>query len=155
MSVPSASFDRYRIADLCVIVVLGGLVAWYCVDAVQASRNIYNLIFVLPVSGLVLVLCTVQFVVGATKLRRPQTEQEPIAHIVPVVALFSAYVLSLHWLGFDVGTLLFLSLFLWIHGERRLPWLFAYSLVFAALVSLFFSKMLPYPMPMMLLPTAY
>lgn len=155
MSQQSGIVNKHRIADLFVLLVLASLVALYCVDAVRASRSIYNLIFVLPVTGLVLLLCLVQFVIGIPKVRRVAAEREPVAHIVPVVTLFAGYILSLHWIGFDIGTFVFLALFLWIHGERRFFWLLGYSISFAFLVSIFFSKMLPYPMPMLVLTTAY
>lgn len=155
MSRHSGIVNKHRIADLFVLLVLASLVGLYGIDAIRASRSLYNLIFVLPVTGLVLLLCLAQFVAGAPKIRTVAEEQEPIAHVVPVVALFAAYVLSLHWIGFDVGTLLFLAVFLWLHGERRWPWLLGYSIGFASLVSIFFSKMLPYPMPMLILTSAY
>ena len=155
MSSPSQAVNKHRIADLIVLLILAVLVAVYCVDAVRASTSIYNLILVLPVTVIVLVLCLMQFVVGVPKIRQEEQAREPIGPVIPVVALFSAYILSLHWLGFDVGTSLFLVAFLWLHGERRWPWLLGYSIGFAFLLSLFFSKMLPYPMPMLLLNTAY
>jgi putative tricarboxylic transport membrane protein len=34
--------------------------------------------------------------------------------------LFVLFVLSLEWLGFDVGTFVFISAFLWLNGERRI-----------------------------------
>ena len=155
MSRQSGIVNRHRLADLFVLLVLASLVALYCVDAVRASRSIYNLILVLPVTGLVLLLCLAQFVIGVPRIRTAEEEREPVGHVIPVVALFAAYILSLHWIGFDVGTLLFLAVFLWLHGERRWPWLLGYSISFAFLVSIFFSKMLPYPMPMLVLTTAY
>lgn len=155
MSRHSGLVNKHRIADLLVLLVLASLVGLYAIDAMRASRSLYNLIFVLPVTGLVLLLCLAQFVASVPKIRTVAEEQEPVAHVVPVVALFAAYVLSLHWIGFDVGTLLFLAVFLWLHGERRWPWLLGYSIGFASLVSIFFSKMLPYPMPMLILTSAY
>lgn len=155
MSRQSGTVNKHRIADLLVLLVLASLVGLYGIDAMRASRSLYNLIFVLPVTGLVLLLCLAQFVASVPKIRTVTEEQEPVAHVVPVVALFAAYVLALHWIGFDVGTFLFLAVFLWLHGERRWPWLLGYSIGFASLVSIFFSKMLPYPMPMLILTSAY
>lgn len=152
---PPRLLNRHRLVDLFVLLLLAGLVALYAADAVRASRSIYNLILVLPVSGLVLALCLVQFIAGVPRVRSAEQEREPVTDIVPVVVLFAAYVLSLHWLGFDLGTTLFLGVFLWLHGERRWVWLLAYSMSFGFLVSLFFSMMLPYPMPMTILSTQY
>ena len=86
---------------------------------------------------------------------REQPELDPVKSIVPVVSLFAGYVITLPWLGFDVGTFLFISLFLWFHGERRWQWVLGYGLCAATLMALFFSAMLPYPMPMLLLATDY
>jgi hypothetical protein len=155
MSGQPKNFDKHRIADLVVLLLLASLVVIYCYDAVRASGSVLNLIFVLPVTVIVLVLCLIQFVVSVPELRSETEKQEPISDIFPVVVLFAAYVISLHWLGFDVGTCLFLAVFLWRHGERRWPWLVGYSISFAFALSIFFSKLLPYPMPMLILNSAY
>ncbi len=155
MSQRSAGLNTHRLADLVVLVTLAVLVALYCIDAVQASRSVYNLIFVLPVGVLVLLLCAAQFFVGVPKLRQEEAQPEPATDVLPVILLFSLYVLTLHWTGFDVGTTLFIGAFLWLHGERRLAWLAAYAISFGFLISFFFSYMLPYPMPMLVLTTAY
>lgn len=134
-----------------MLLVLAGLVAVYCIDAVRASTDVLNLILVLPVTAIVLVLCVAQFV---QNVRRPSVDVErrdASRDALPVAGLFAAYILSLPWLGFDVGTCLFIAAFLWWHGERRWPWLLGYSLGFAFALALFFSRMLPYPMPMLML----
>jgi putative tricarboxylic transport membrane protein len=151
----SKNFNKHRIADLLVLLLLASLVAIYCVDAVRASTSILNLIFVLPLTVIVLVLCLIQFVINVPKLQSETDKKEPIKDILPVVGLFAAYVISLHWLGFDVGTSLFLAVFLWLHGERRWPWVIGYSIGIAFALSIFFSKMLPYPMPMLILNSSY
>ena len=149
------NFNKHRMADLLVLLLLASLVVIYCFDAVRASTSILNLILVLPVTVIVLALCLIQFVVSVPKLRSEVEKQEPLSDIFPVAGLFAAYVISLHWLGFDVGTCLFLAVFLWRHGERRWPWLIGYSISYAFALSIFFSKMLPYPMPMLVLNSAW
>ncbi|MFG1488182.1 tripartite tricarboxylate transporter TctB family protein [Oceanospirillum sp. HFRX-1_2] len=143
-------------ADLAVLAGLVAFVLWYLADAWSASQSVENLILILPIAGLAVLLCTLDLI---NQLRKGPTEEhdsrEPIVEIMPVMGLFAAYVLTLEWLGFDVGTLLFVSAFLWLQGERRKVWLLGYGLCFAFLVALFFSYMLPYPMPMLLLPTDY
>ncbi|MDH3265814.1 MAG: tripartite tricarboxylate transporter TctB family protein [Gammaproteobacteria bacterium] len=147
--------NKDKIADLSVLLVLAGLVVLYGIDSIQASTHVLNLILVLPVTVAVLVLCAIQFVIDVPQLRQPAQDRKSVSHVFPVMALFAAYVISLEWLGFDVGTFVFLVAFLWLHGERRWPWLFGYAISFAALMVLFFSTMLPYPMPMLILNTAY
>ncbi|MCP3907629.1 tripartite tricarboxylate transporter TctB family protein [Pseudomonadales bacterium] len=149
------TFNKHQIADLLVLTVLLALVLGYCWDAYNASSQVINLILVLPLTGLVFILCAIEFINQWRKRDQQAPELEPFATIVPVVSLFAAYVVTLPWLGFDVGTCLFIALFLWCHGERRWRWLLGYSLCFASLMTWFFSQMLPYPLPMLILPTEY
>jgi hypothetical protein len=155
MSGQRPALNKNKIGDLLVVLILAGLVALYGYDSVQASAHLLNLILVLPLTVIVLVLCLVQFVVDVATLRSGTEAKMPVQDVLPVMALFAAYVVSLEWLGFDVGTFFFLVAFLWLHGEQRWPWLLGYSLSFSSLMALFFSKMLPYPMPMLILNTAY
>lgn len=147
MSSRAETIGKRRFADLAVVLVLAGMSALYGFDAVRASTHIYNLILVLPLTLLVLGLCVAQLV---ATLRSPEPEAErpeSPGDAWRVMLLFTLYVLSLDWLGFDVGTCLFIAAFLFMHGERRWLWLIAYSLAFAFLVTFFFRQMLPYPMP--------
>ena len=143
--------NRHRIADLLVLVALTVLVILYGIDSIRASTETLNLIFVLPVTVIVLILCAVSFIMQVPRIHADTTGREPVGNVFPVMALFTVYVVTLPWLGFDVGTLAFVLAFLWLHGERRWPWLIGYALSFAGFMALFFSKMLPYPMPMLLL----
>ena len=155
MQTGAGDFDRNRLADLLVLGILAGLAATYCIDAYRASSHILNLILVLPVTVIVLVLCTIQFILAVPRVREPDTSADPVKDVLPVMALFTFYVVTLEWLGFDVGTFLFIGAFLWWHGERRWQWVIGYALAFSMSMALFFSKMLPYPMPMLILESAY
>ncbi len=146
------TLSKHNLADLAVLLGLVAIVLWYALDAYTVSTQILNLILIVPVTSLVLILCGVQLVRQLTLGEPPSADLKPAAEAFPVIALFAAYVLTLPWLGFDVGTCLFIGLFLWFHGERRWPWLIAYSVVFASLATLFFSRMLPYPMPLLVFP---
>lgn len=145
-----------------VIICLAVFSAWYAYDAYQASSSLDNLILVFPVVIAVLILCVYQFFIDLNTVKTTQPDTEPddkpkddVLTVIPVIVLFALYVLTLEYLGFDVGTVLFLAIFLVFHGERRIAWILGYSLVYGFLVAYFFSMMLPYPMPMMLLPTDY
>jgi putative tricarboxylic transport membrane protein len=134
-------------ADLAVLLVLASASALYCYDAIRGSTHIYNLILVLPLTVLVLGLCIAEFVVSI-RTAEPEVERtESPRDIWPVMLLFAVYVVSLRWLGFDVGTCLFVGVFLYMQGERRWSWLIGYSIAFAFVVTYFFREMLPYPMP--------
>ncbi len=155
MSSPENKINKSRAADFVVLLVLASLVAAYAIDSYSASTEVLNLILVLPLTIIVLVLCLIQFV---AELRGPTSippARDNVTDAAPVIGLFAVYVLSLNWLGFDVGTALFVAAFLWFHGERRLPWLLGYSIALGFALALFFSAMLPYPMPMLVLSTAY
>lgn len=150
---PVRRFTSHRLADLFVLLLLAAAAGVYCYDAVRASTDILNLIVVMPMTMVVLVLCLCQFVLSIKDETAAGEADGLITDVLPVIGLFAGYVLSLNWLGFDVGTFMFLIAFLWLHGERRWPWLFAYSISFALALTIFFSKMLPYPMPTLILRT--
>ena len=135
--------------------MLASLVTAYAIDSYSASTEVLNLILVLPLTIIVLALCLIQFVVELRDTTSMPPARDNVTDAVPVIGLFAVYVLSLNWLGFDVGTALFVAAFLWFHGERRLPWLLGYSIALGFALALFFSAMLPYPMPMLVLSTAY
>ena len=136
-----------RMADLAVLLVLASMAALYCYDVVTASTHIYNLILVLPLTILVITPCVIQFFLTLRAKTPPTRQNAEPANAWPAMLLFAAYVLSLNWLGFDVGTCLFTAAFLYQQGERRWLWLIGYAVAFALLVTVFFREMLPYPMP--------
>jgi hypothetical protein len=142
-----------QIADLLVLVALAGLVVWYFIDARSASTHILNLILILPVTVLTLILCLVQCLRQLFGPPEKERALEPVKSVLTVILLFVIYTLTLPWLGFDVGTCLFIGTFLWFHGERRWPWIGGYSVSFASVASLFFAAMLPYPLPMLVFPS--
>jgi len=155
----------HQIADLSLILILASLALIYLYDAYQASPHIMNLILILPITVLLLLLCSFEFVKqwlanihqqqSQTVDTDEKTELEPLSSVIPVILFFVFYILTLQWLGFDVGTFIFISSFLWYHGERRWLWVIGYGFGFALTTSLFFSAMLPYPLPMLILETAY
>ena len=135
--------------------MLASLVTLYGIDAYRASSDILNLILVLPIIAVVLALCLAQFVIEWRDVTAATSARDSVADVAPVIGLFAAYVLTLQWLGFDIGTMLFVAAFLWLQGERRWHWLIGYSMSLGFGLSLFFSTMLPYPMPMLILPSVY
>jgi len=142
----------HMFADLFVTFIIAGIVTWYLIDAYTASSHIINLILVLPISLMVLALCIVEIIKQIKNKEEPTEKPEPVMTVIPVICLFTLYIASLAWLGFDVGTSLFIAAFLWLHGERRIIWILGYAIAFGFLVALFFSAMLPYQMPMLILP---
>lgn len=145
---------QHRLADLLVLAALFCLAGWYLWDSWRASAHVYNLIFVLPLTLVILLLCAIAFVrdLTAPPAQADDLQREQDTGSLPAISVFIGYVVSLPWLGFDVGTFVFLALYLRLAGESRWQWTLGYSLVFALGSALFFSYMLPYPMPLLLLP---
>lgn len=83
--------------------------------------------------------------------RRDSANETGAGDVARVVGLFALYVLTLPWLGFDIGTAIFIAIFIWLQGERRWPWLLGYSIAFAFALSFTFSRLLPYDMPLSVL----
>ncbi len=153
---PAPSLPRRRTADLLVILALAGLVAVYGYATLSASTAVLHVILVLPLAIVTLLLCAFEVLRLLLRPAKPDeaeesSESETIADSGLVIVLFIAYVASLPWLGFDVGTCVFIAAFLRLHGEKRWAWLIAYSLVLGLGLALVFSAVFPYPMPLVLL----
>jgi len=149
------TFSKDRIANSIVILCLATFVLWYAYDAHNASSSLENMILILPVAAVTLCLCVYDFFTSKEDTAEEKKKKESFTTVMPVMILFTLYVLTLEYLGFDIGTVLFLALFLFLHGETRWTWILGYSLVFGFIIAYFFSLMLPYPMPMMVFPTDY
>jgi putative tricarboxylic transport membrane protein len=141
------------IGHVLMLLVLSGFTIWYLSDAIRASFTTPNLLLILPVAIAVLVLCAAELIISTYKkeLFAP-VEDEPVKEILPIIVLFGAYVLTLPWLGFDLGTILFVAIFLRMKQEQSWFWVLGYSVTFGIAIALFFAFMLPYPMPMTFLP---
>ncbi len=139
--------------QLCMLLGLAGFTLWYLSDAIRVSFTTPNLLLILPIAVSVLILCVAELVISLKSgtLLEP-VEDEPIREILPIIVLFTIYVLTLPWLGFDLGSILFVAIFLRMKGERRWFWVSGYSVTFGLAIALFFALMLPYPMPMTFLP---
>lgn len=140
--------------DLGVLVSIISFVSWYFYDSYNALDSVENLIMIAPISIIILILCLFELRIWFS-VDEKNEKDEKIASIIPAIILFGGYALSLEYLGFDVGTSLFILFFLRLYGEGK--WLnnVIYSILFGFIVSIFFSQMLPYPMPMLILPTDY
>ncbi len=155
MSPIPGKYSTHQKADLCILVILAGLIAAYLFHVLSVSTHLLNIILVLPASALALVLCGFELFCQSKAPGEEERPQESVRSVLPVIALFSAYVFTLPWLGFDVGTAVFVAAFLLVHGEKRWHWAIAYGVVFGSTVALAFSTLLPYPMPMLLMASEY
>ena len=149
------TISNERIANSIVILCLATFVVWYALDAHNASSSLENMILILPVCAITLCLCLYDFFTSKDDTKEEKEKKESFSTVIPVMILFALYVITLEYLGFDLGTVIFLALFLFFHGETRWTWIIGYSIVFGFLIAFFFSMMLPYPMPMMVFTTDY
>lgn len=143
----------HRSIDLAVLLTLMVLITAYATHVGSISTHILNIVMVMPVSILALILCCLELCSKTKPVAKE--ELESFSSVLPAILLFSAYVLTLQWLGLDVGTVVFVALFLWLHGERRWYWAVSYGVVFGIGAALLFSKLLPYPLPMLILESEY
>ena len=148
---------------LAVLVVLAGIAIWYLHDTWSASSRVRNLILVLPASILALGLAAA--IAGGVIIRGLKGRGDPALdpddgiggsareRLFPLIlmAIFALYILSLSVTGFDVGSALFIMIALLADGERRPLFLIAYPAVFAAICTLLFRWLLPYPMTTLIL----
>jgi len=144
---------RYDVGHLCMLIGLVGFTLWYLSDAIRVSFTVPNLLLILPVAVAILMLALAELVMSwrGGKLFEA-VDDEPVREILPIILLFAVYVLSLPWLGFDLGTILFVAIFLRMKKETNWYWVIGYSVGFGLAIALFFALMLPYPMPMTFLP---
>ena len=140
-----------------VLLAVSLFIMWYLFDAYKALASIENLILIGPIAVLTLGLCVAEFIrfVREEEIEGKNKKKESIRDVLPAMVIFTGYILSLEYLGFDLGTTLFTAIFLSVHGEKSWKTIIVYSVLFGVLVPYFFSQMLPYPMPMSFLPTDY
>ncbi|MCQ0972095.1 tripartite tricarboxylate transporter TctB family protein [Paracoccus sp. TK19116] len=141
---------------LALLVVLAGIVVWYLHDAWSASARVRNLILVLPASILSLVLAAAIAIgvlvrgVDEAEATEDSTTREKLYPLI-LMAIFGLYILTLPVTGFDVGSALFVLIALMVDGERRPLFLAIYPVAFAAVCTMLFRWLLPYPMTTLIL----
>jgi len=148
---------------IALLVILAWIAIWYLHDTWSASSRVRNLILVLPASILALGLAA--GIAGGVIIRGLQGRADAAVEgaesattsvrerIYPLIlmAIFALYILSLPVTGFDVGSVLFIMIALLADGERRPVFLIVYPVVFAAICTLLFGWLLPYPMTTLIL----
>lgn len=160
-----------------LVLLFAGFTALYLVDAWQASSRLRNLILILPAAILAFGLCALVLIGILRDAARPRPAapakvpanappdapaDAPAAPAPPetllqrfrtgfTMALFALYILSIPYLGFDVGTALFVAANLLLDGERRPLVVIGIPVLFAVAATLCFRWLLPYPMPILLL----
>jgi type IV secretory pathway TrbD component len=148
---------------LAFLAVIAGIVLWYLQDAIFVSLAANNLLLVLPLGLVVLGFCAavvpqclrkedpnrkvkshVMKELSADDLRTG--DRRKLAVIVGMAASLGLYVLLLNIIGFDVATVLFAAVAMFICGERRPLPLIIYSLLVGGILVWAFRALLPFPM---------
>lgn len=135
---------------------------WYLYDARSASLKISNLILIQP--G-VIIACILYLLIlpqcfrvqaggreavpGAASDSSPQTAADALSladflRIGSLVGAFGVFIYGLEAIGFDVSAFLFILVGLFICGERRWWVLAVFPPVFAYLLVLGFTNLIPY-----------
>jgi hypothetical protein len=135
---------------LAVVALVATVTALYLYDSFHASPMTDNLILILPASVLALLLC-VGIAIGILRRRSPEEDVPPLGRTPILMGLFALYIVTLPFLGFDVGSAVFVAAALLSDGERRPIQLLAIPICFAAIATWIFAALVPYPLPTLIL----
>ncbi|WP_447555480.1 tripartite tricarboxylate transporter TctB family protein [Vreelandella sp. EE22] len=121
--------------------VLAGAFYYYAQLVHANSRGVTDWMLVIPASGIGIAAL---LVVAGTKIIDWYKQKEPVtdAHqtvtygTVLFIGLLALYVVTLPLVGFDVGSLIFVALTLYLQGEKRW-WLLAITSVTVSLIVTF------------------
>lgn len=142
------------IGHVAFLVVVAVAAAWYLNDVHARSRHVESTLLVSIVVPVLLFYAGIELVRELRRFRDGVSSAWPAdpgaaARVGALMGMFAVYVLSLPWLGFDVGTFLYIGISLLIQGRGSvIGW------VLAALVAMGSSyglkTVLPYDVPTVL-----
>ncbi len=147
---PPRRSRRLDWGHLAVVALVATVTALYLHDSFNASPTTDNLILILPASILALLLCA-GIAVGILRRSGPEEDLPPLGRTPILMGLFALYIVTLPFLGFDVGSAVFVAAALLSDGERRLVPLLAIPICFAAITTWIFAALVPYPLPTLIL----
>lgn len=144
---------------LLLLCVIAAVILAYWLDARGTSLKTNNLLLVQPAAilGLVLVALVLPQVFRKTAVEdlpdAAQRTQEvlKVARVALLAGAFGIFVFSLETIGFDIATLVFVAVGLYLCGEKRLWVIGVYSVIFTVLVVYGYQALVPYPFPLTVL----
>jgi hypothetical protein len=144
------------IGEIVFTLVLLTILVLYMIDVYSASGKVNNLLMIFPIGFITIGLFAIAIITLAVKVKKytkdietPKFGKKELKIIASMVIYFF-YSVAIMAIGFDAGTFLFVMAMLLLQGERTPLKLILFPLIFSVLVSIFFSLMIPYPMPMLL-----
>ncbi len=138
-----------RGSEVALLLLIAGFAIWLAQDAARRSFSFENLVLMVPVAGLILLLCGILAV--AALRRAPQEAGGGLARVLGLLALLGGLVAGLETIGFDAAAFLFLLAATALLGERRPLVLLAYAGIMTFVIIMTLGFMLPYEMPTLLL----
>jgi hypothetical protein len=142
-----------------VATLVAGACVWYLADARATSTNVQNLLLVQPATILALILyvlilpqCVRRVADTPDQAALPGAARwTDLGRVAALAAAFGFFTFSLDRLGFDAGTWIFVTVGLFICGERRAWVLAVFPPVFTAAVVVGYQQLLPYPIRTLIL----
>jgi len=127
-------------------------------DVYRASSSVENILMIFPIGIITIILFVIAVSVLVRKITKHNLTKDGAVQvfgrkelkIVISMTIYFLYSIAIIYIGFDIGTFLFIVAMLLLQGERSILKLILFPFIFSVLVSFFFSLMIPYPMPMFL-----
>lgn len=138
---------------LLLLVVIGGVILAYLLDARAASLKVNNLLFVQPAAliGLALVAAVLPQCFRRLSADVGAEPLSALARPMMMMAALIAMAFVMDVIGFDIAVFLFLVIGLWLCGERN--WLIniGFSAVFTVVLIYGYGAIIPFPFPLLIL----
>jgi hypothetical protein len=140
---------------LALIAAMVGVIVYYWLDARSVSLRPTNLLMIEP--GAIFALSMAALVVPQCFRRLPEGEAEEaeslssLGRVFALMGTFTVYAVTLQQVGFDVGTLAFMVIALFICGERNWLLNIGFSAAFTLFIVWGYGSITPFPFPLTLL----
>lgn len=147
--------QRFPLGSVLFSLSLAAVFGYYAHGVHAAARGVTDWLLILPAAGIGI---TALLVIVGTKVidwyrqRDMAVAEDPSAlPAVLFMGLLALYVATIPIIGFDLGSLLFLCLALYLQGERRWWVIVGFGVVVSATIVLLFIELLGVRLPTLLL----
>ncbi|MDR5905757.1 tripartite tricarboxylate transporter TctB family protein [Franzmannia qiaohouensis] len=147
--------QRFPLGSVLFSLSLAAVFGYYAHGVHAAARGVTDWLLILPAAGIGI---TALLVIVGTKVidwyrqRDIAVAEDPSAlPALLFMGLLALYVVTIPIIGFDLGSLLFLCLALYLQGERRWWVIVGFGVVVSATIVLLFIELLGVRLPTLLL----